>query len=105
MNVSSVVRLLVCLGLCLAIGYVGSRFTFSEIPTWYARLNKPFWTPPPAVFPVAWTSLYILMAISLWRLWDRAPSSPIRRQAIQLFLLGSSGCMRPRWLSSSSFCC
>ena len=24
------------------------------------------------VFPVAWTVLYILMAASLWRLWDRA---------------------------------
>jgi tryptophan-rich sensory protein len=87
MNVRSVFRFLVCLGLCLAIGFVGSRFTITEIPTWYAGLNKPSWTPPPAVFPIVWTALYILMAISLWRLWDRTPPSSIRIQAIQLFLL------------------
>ena len=28
------------------------------MPVWYARLRKPSYVPPDAVFPVAWTSLY-----------------------------------------------
>lgn len=87
MNLRSAVRLLLCIGLCIAIGFVGSRFTISEIPTWYARLNKPAWTPPPVVFPIVWTTLYVLIGISLWRLWDRASPSPERRRALQLFAL------------------
>ena len=35
---------------------------------WYKGLNKPFWTPPPWVFPVAWTSLYLLMSLAGMRI-------------------------------------
>jgi tryptophan-rich sensory protein len=34
---------------------------------WYARLAKPAWTPPNALFPVAWTLLYLAMAVAAWR--------------------------------------
>ena len=33
---------------------------------WYEELNKPFLTPPAFVFPIAWTILYILMAVSVF---------------------------------------
>lgn len=29
---------------------------------WYENLDKPPWTPPNWLFPVAWTTLYLLMA-------------------------------------------
>lgn len=70
----SILRLILCIALCLGIGALGSIVTASEIPTWYASLNKPAWTPPPAVFPVVWTILYVLMGIALWLLWQAAPS-------------------------------
>ena len=34
---------------------------------WYQGLAKPSWTPPGWVFPVAWTTLYILMALAATR--------------------------------------
>ena len=85
MNLRSVARLVLCLMLCLLIGVVGSQFTAREIPTWYASLAKPWWTPPTAVFPVAWTILYVLIAVSLWRLWERAPASRRGVLAVLLF--------------------
>lgn len=36
---------------------------------WYAALNQPPGTPPDAAFPVAWTLLYIAMAVAAWRVW------------------------------------
>ena len=39
------------------------------------------------MFPIAWTILYVLMAVSLWRLWDRAAPSAARRSAITWFLI------------------
>ena len=37
---------------------------------WYARLNKPSWTPPGWVFPVVWTVLYVMIAIAGWLVWS-----------------------------------
>lgn len=87
MTLKSVARLLACVTLCLGLGVLGSIVTRPEIPAWYATLVKPSWTPPPFVFPIAWTTLYILMAVSLWRLWDRALPSPGRTSAIIWFLI------------------
>lgn len=83
----STARLILCLLLCLGIGIFESYVTRPEIPTWYAELDKPSWTPPPIVFPIVWTVLYILMAVSFWRLWDRVVPSRARTTAIGWFLI------------------
>lgn len=38
---------------------------------WYAGLEKPPFTPPDLLFPVAWTLLYALMTVSAWLVWRR----------------------------------
>ncbi|MCK0197873.1 tryptophan-rich sensory protein [Ancylobacter sp. 6x-1] len=80
-------RLVVAVGLCLAVGAIGSMATAPKIPTWYAGLAKPGWTPPDAVFPIVWTILYVLMAVVLWRLWERNAPGPQRRQAVVLWFV------------------
>jgi tryptophan-rich sensory protein len=37
--------------------------------SWYEQLNQPAGTPPDIAFPIAWTLLYIGMAIAAWRVW------------------------------------
>lgn len=49
---------------CGAAGATGGMFPPSD---WYQRLNKPSWTPPNWLFPVAWTTLYICMSIAATR--------------------------------------
>jgi translocator protein len=51
-NTNSLAALAVALGLCFAAAALGARVTTPEIPTWYANLAKPFWTPPRAAFPI-----------------------------------------------------
>jgi len=80
-------RLVIAVGLCLGVGAVGSIATTPKIPTWYAGLAKPSWTPPDAAFPIAWTTLYVLMAVALWRLWQLHAPSPARRNALLLFFV------------------
>jgi len=50
----------------LSAGGIGSFFTASSIPTWYSTLNKPFFNPPNWIFAPVWTTLYILMGVSLY---------------------------------------
>lgn len=40
--------------------------TGAMFPTgpWYKQLNKPTWVPPNWVFPVAWTSIYLLISFA-----------------------------------------
>lgn len=36
---------------------------------WYEALNKPTWTPPNWLFPIAWTILYLMIAVAGWLVW------------------------------------
>ena len=58
---------LLALFICFAAARLGSFATTPNLE-WYATLAKPAFTPPDWAFPVAWTILYTLMAISLWRI-------------------------------------
>lgn len=80
-------KLVLCIVLCEAVGLVGGLITAPEITTWYAGLAKPWWTPPNGVFPYVWSTLYALMAIALWLLWDRAQPGRLRTLAIGLFFV------------------
>ena len=44
----------------------GAAATGAMFPTgaWYKSLNKPSWVPPNWVFPVAWTSIYLLISFA-----------------------------------------
>ena len=53
----------------LIVGFSGSMLTDVSPEGWYANLNKPSFTPPDYVFPVVWSSLYILMGISFALIW------------------------------------
>ena len=87
MNLPRLVRLVASVALCLMAGLLGSTITKTEIPLWYNDLVKPFWTPSAIAFPIVWTTLYVLMGFSLWRLWDLVPPSRERRRALVLFFV------------------
>ena len=54
----------VFLASCIAAGMTGGLFPPGA---WYDSLEKPAWTPPNWLFPVAWTTLYLLIAASAAR--------------------------------------
>jgi len=78
-------RLIVCLALPQLAGLVGSVFTTSAIPTWYADLVKPSFSPPNWIFGPAWVLLYILMGISVYLIWQRIEENKKARRMMWLF--------------------
>ena len=84
-------RLIAAIIICQVAGLLGSLFTTPAIPTWYATLHKPWFTPPNWVFAPAWTTLFVLMGLALYLVWsqglDKAPvSAAVLLFGIQLTL-------------------
>ncbi len=86
MKRSNGIKLILSIVLCVSLGSVGGLVTVSEIPTWYASLNKPSFNPPNWLFGPVWTILYLLMGISVYMIWKQ-PVSKERNKALQLFIL------------------
>ncbi|MET4031434.1 benzodiazapine receptor [Bradyrhizobium sp. JR7.2] len=62
--------------LVFVVGVVGIGWLIgaTNLPgEWYAALAKPGFVPPNWAFPVAWTILYILIAVAGWRTFRREP--------------------------------
>ena len=73
-------------------------------------LNKPAWTPPSWVFAPVWTTLYVLMGIAAWQVWERRLTTSVKRPIgmflVQLVLNAAwslifFGLHRPDWLFSN----
>ena len=52
-------------------GAVGSIFTAPSIQSWYVFLEKPFFAPPNWLFAPAWITLYALMGIAAFLVWQK----------------------------------
>ncbi len=75
LNRSDLIRFVASVVFCEAAGIVGSVFTISAIPSWYAALQKPWFTPPNWLFAPVWLVLYFLMGVALYMLWGKGRQS------------------------------
>ena len=78
-------RLLISLAIPQIVGVTAGIATASSVRDWYPGLKKPFFNPPNWVFAPAWTLLYILMGVALYRVWGLGAEIPEVRWALTLF--------------------
>jgi tryptophan-rich sensory protein len=71
MNKNNLIKLFISIIICELAGVVGSIFTVSQIRSWYAGINKPFFNPPSWIFGPVWTTLFVLMGISFYIVWNK----------------------------------
>ncbi|MBI2641533.1 tryptophan-rich sensory protein [Candidatus Roizmanbacteria bacterium] len=72
--------------LCEAVGIISTPFTIAAIPTWYATLNKPFFSPPNWIFGPVWTLLYAMMGVSAYLIWEKGWKNRKVRVALYFFI-------------------
>lgn len=69
---------LFALGVFMLLNFAAaSSGAFFRPGVWYANLAKPGWTPPNWAFPVVWSILFLLNAVSGWLVWQAAGASAI----------------------------
>lgn len=66
----------------IVVSLFGSMFTTTG--DWYEKV-KPSITPPNYIFPIAWTILYILIALSLYFIWTNSKNKYQKRLIIWVF--------------------
>lgn len=80
-------KLILCVVVVMVLGASGGFVTAKGIPGWYAGLSKPPGTPPNVVFGPVWTALYLMIGISLARVWHFAKAGPEKRRALVRFFI------------------
>ena len=65
--------LAIFLAIIVVIQLLGNYTTMQTVSSWYADLEKPFFSPPNWVFGPVWTILYLIIAVTGWLLWPDFP--------------------------------
>lgn len=79
-------KLLISLVVTLAVGALAGIATAGQTSgDWYINLEKPAYQPPAWLFSPVWTTLYVLMGVSLYLVWKQ-PASRERNISIGVFV-------------------
>jgi translocator protein len=71
MKSGNLIRLFTSIIICELAGAIGAIFTTPQIGSWYKSLNKPSFNPPNWIFGPVWSTLFLLMGISLYLVWSK----------------------------------
>jgi tryptophan-rich sensory protein len=78
------------LAISIALPFIASAAgtLFTSTYGWYEYISKPAFSPPNWVFGPVWTTLYLLMGISLYIIWNSKAKKKkaLTWYGIQLFL-------------------
>jgi translocator protein len=78
-------KLIIAILIPLCLGALAGYATTQNIPTWYAFLSKPNFTPPNYLFGPVWTSLYIMMGIASYLIWKS--NNLLKKRALILYIV------------------
>ena len=72
--------------ICQLAGILGSLFTTPAIRGWYTEIQKPSFNPPNWIFAPVWTTLFVLMGISVSIVW-LSEKNELRKKALTVFFI------------------
>ncbi|MFH0814826.1 MAG: TspO/MBR family protein [Candidatus Falkowbacteria bacterium] len=78
-------KFIIAVAVCEFAGMVGSIFTAPAIQAWYVGINKPSFNPPNWIFAPVWTTLFLLMGVSLFLVWTKKTDRKLKKSAMVFF--------------------
>jgi tryptophan-rich sensory protein len=83
--VQSYPKLAAAILLCVIVGSIGSLVTITGPGSWYSTLQKPVFAPPNWVFAPMWITLFVLMGIALYLVWESGTQHREVKVALGIF--------------------
>lgn len=71
---------------CQMAGIIGSLFTAPAVKGWYTTINKSPLNPPSWVFAPVWTTLFVMMGVSVSIIW-LSEKNEGRSKALKVFFV------------------
>lgn len=75
------------IAICELAGGIGAIFTTPAINSWYAKLARPALAPPNWIFAPVWTTLFVLMGISAFLIWQKGLERREVKTALTIFAI------------------
>jgi len=83
--------LIVWVAVFQAVIYAIHEFSNFHLTAWYQTLDKSPLHPPEVVFPLVWSTLYILITLAGWLLWQernkKEGKTALKYFAVQIVLI------------------
>lgn len=86
MNARTFGKLIAAIAASQAAGIIGSVFTMGSVDGWFRTLERPALAPPDWVFGPVWTTLYTLMGIAAFLVWNKGLARPGVKLALSVFV-------------------
>jgi translocator protein len=83
-----VARLIAALAICLSAGYADLYFFVSSVSVWFVGLQKPSFVPSISIIYYGIIAISVLLAFTLYSLWNAAQKNREARLAVWLFIIG-----------------
>ncbi len=80
-------KLAIAIIICELVGIVSALFSKVVGNVWFASIVKPSWNPPGYLFGPVWTTLYLLMGISIWIIWISNNNQLQKQKAFSIFIV------------------
>ncbi len=87
MKIKNIAQVFLAVVICELAGMIGAFFTMSAIPTWYAGIIKPTFSPPNWIFAPVWTILFALMGISVFLVYKKGIGKKTVKVALGIFAI------------------
>jgi benzodiazapine receptor len=85
MKTSQFIKLVASIAVPELTGVIASMFTTSSVTGWYTSLTSPQASPPNWVFAPVWTTLYLLMGIAVFLVWEKGVTRRDVKIALTVF--------------------